>query len=75
MITRYTKQFAHYLRHTRAVSALEYALLVGLMAVGVGAAIVAFSDDVQTAMDNIGKQVGKLTVGDPTTLKPDDTAP
>ena len=35
-ITRYTKKFAHYLRNTRAVSALEYAILVGVIAVAIG---------------------------------------
>ena len=44
-ITRYTKQFVRYLRTIRAVSALEYAILVGIIAVAIGAAaLAAFSD-------------------------------
>ena len=38
-----------------AVSTLEYAMLVGLMAIGAAAAAVAFSDDLQTA---IGANIG-----------------
>ena len=38
-LARYTKKFAHYLRHNRAVSALEYAILVGAIAVAMAAAL------------------------------------
>lgn len=38
-ITRYAKKFAHYLRHNRAVSALEYAILVGIIGAALGAGI------------------------------------
>ena len=34
-ITRYTKGFVHYLRNNHAVSALEYAILVGVIAVAI----------------------------------------
>ena len=37
-ITRYTKKFAHSLRSNRAVSAREYAILVGVIAVAIAAA-------------------------------------
>ena len=43
-ITRYTKKFAHYLRNNRAVSALEYAILVGVIAVAIAAALTTFSE-------------------------------
>ena len=33
-ITRYTKGFVRYLRNNRAVSALEYAILVGIICCG-----------------------------------------
>ena len=42
-ITRYTKGFVRYLRTNRAVSALEYAILVGIIAVAISAALVTFS--------------------------------
>ena len=41
--TGHTKGFVRYLRNNRAVSALEYAILVGIIAVALSAAIVAFS--------------------------------
>lgn len=54
MLTRYTKKFAHYLRHNRAVSALEYALLVGIIATAIAVAITTFGTSVDTTMDSIG---------------------
>ena len=38
-ITRYTKGFVRYLRTNHAVSALEYAILVGIIAVAISAAL------------------------------------
>ncbi len=75
MLTQYTKKFAHYLRNTKAVSALEYALLVGLVAVAIGAALVTFSGDIQTAITGIGDNVAKVKTGTPTTINPDTSAP
>ena len=43
-ITRYTKKFVHYLRTNRAVSALEYAILVGAISVGLLVAVGTFED-------------------------------
>ena len=56
------RRFRRFLEATRAVSAIEYALLVGLVAVAVGAAIVTFSDDVQTAITTIGDNVATVNV-------------
>ena len=61
-ITRYTKQFAHYLRNTRAVSALEYAILVGVIAIAISAALVTFSGNVDTAVKAVGTKVQGATV-------------
>ena len=44
------------------MSAIEYALLVGLVAVAVGAAIVTFSADLQETITNIGDQVATINV-------------
>ena len=60
-ITRYTKKFARYLRTNHAVSALEYAILVGIVAVAIAAALTAFSGNIKTAMETIGKDVKGLT--------------
>ena len=49
MITQYTKKFVRYLRNTKAVSALEYAILVGVIAVAISAvAVTAFSGNIKT---------------------------
>lgn len=56
-ITRYTRKFAHYLRHTRAVSALEYAILVGAIAVAMGAALTTFSASITEALSKIGTSI------------------
>ena len=60
-LTYYTKKFAHYLRHNRAVSALEYAILVGVIAIAMAAALTTFSGTIQTALNQIGTQVGTST--------------
>ena len=49
-ITRYTKGFVRYLRNNRAVSALEYAILVGIIAVAISAALVAFAPNITKAI-------------------------
>lgn len=46
-----------FLRVGEAVSALEYAILVGVIAVAVAAALVTFGGNITTAMNKIGSQV------------------
>ena len=62
-ITRYTKEFAHYLRNNRAVSALEYAILVGAIAIAIAVVVGlnAFSTNIKQAMNNIGQQINSIT--------------
>lgn len=50
-ILRFLGRFA---RANKAVSALEYAILVGVIVAGVGAALITFSDNIETAIGNIG---------------------
>ena len=57
MLAYYPKKFVHYLRHNRAVSALEYAILVGAIAVAMAAAMTTFSGQIQSALTNIGDQI------------------
>ena len=60
-ITRYTKGFVRYLRNNSAVSALEYAILVGVIAVALSAALTTFSTTITDRMTAIGtslKNVG-----------------
>lgn len=56
-IVRYTKQFIQYVRNNRAVSALEYALLVGLLVVGIGAAIAALNTEIVDALNDAKTKV------------------
>ena len=51
---RKTRRF---LRVDEAVSALEYAILVGVVAVAIGAALLTFSGNIETAIEKIGTQV------------------
>ena len=46
-----------YLRDTRAVSALEYAILVGVIAAGIGAVIAALGTDLNEAIASIGATI------------------
>ena len=68
------RRFRRFLETTRGVSAIEYALLVGLVAVAVGAAIVAFSGDLQTTIANIGDQVALIDVTGQGNIAADATA-
>ncbi len=60
----YTKKFAHYLRKNSAVSALEYAILVGVIAVVMAAAVATFTDDIGTALTTIGGKVAGIQMDD-----------
>lgn len=46
-----------FLRANKAVSALEYAILVGVVAVGIGTALVAFNTEITTALTNAGNKI------------------
>ena len=61
MITYAAKRFACYLRDTRAVSALEYAILVGIIAVAMSAVLAAFGGNITTALQTIGAAVAGVT--------------
>ena len=57
IIARYTQVFSCYLSNTRAVSALEYALAVGVVAVAIFGAYQAFGGNITAAMTALGQQV------------------
>ena len=67
-ISRRLRDFA---RANEAVSALEYAILVGVIVVGIGAALAAFESEIQTALQTIGTQVGDASVAGGTPTAPD----
>ena len=58
------RRIRRFLRSSRAVSALEYAILVGVIAVGAFAAITSFGEDIEDAITKISTQlstkVGKI---------------
>ena len=54
------KRFKAFLRGERGVSALEYAILVGVIVVGVVAALNAFSDQITAALTAIGGDIGGI---------------
>lgn len=56
--------FVRFVRQTRAVSALEYAILVGIIAVAVGGALATFGDNITAALKTVGDEVKGTTVGD-----------
>ena len=51
-----------FIRGTKAVSALEYAILVGVVAVAVGAALTTFGTDITTALTTIS---GNISTNNP----------
>ena len=57
--SRHLRRFA---KANEAVSALEYAILVGVVAVAIGAAIVAFSGDLADTLENMGTEIKDITV-------------
>ena len=62
-LSNLTRRFRRYLRARKAVSALEYAILVGVIAVGIGGALLAFEDQVTEAITDIGDVVGDMPGG------------
>ena len=55
-----SRRFRRFARANEAVSALEYAILVGVIAVTVGAGIVAFGGQIKSSLTAIGKDVAKI---------------
>ena len=62
-----SRRFRRFLRANEAVSALEYAILVGVVAVAIGVALVTFSGSIDTAIDTIGTGIKGLTQATPKT--------
>ena len=62
-----SRRFRRFLRVNEAVSALEYAILVGIIAVGIGLALTVFETKISTAIEALGTRVntGTATTGTP----------
>lgn len=58
LIPRHLRRF---LKASEAVSALEYAILVGVVTIAVGAGIVTFSGNITTAINEIGTNLDGAT--------------
>lgn len=56
-----------FLRDNKAVSALEYAILVGVVAVGIGTALTAFNTEITTALKNAGDSIKSIAGVGPST--------
>ena len=54
MVKNILRFLGRFVRANKAVSALEYAILVGVIVAGVGAALITFSGNIKTALDTIG---------------------
>ena len=52
--SRLFRRIRHFTQSTKAVSALEYAILVAVIAVGVGAALLQFGDTIETSIADMG---------------------
>ena len=60
-ICRTLQRVRRFLGVEEAVSALEYAMVVGLIAVAVGSAMVTFSDEYKAPITNIAAKIGAIT--------------
>ncbi len=54
-------RLAQYFRSRSAVSALEYAAIVGILVVGLAGAIVAFRGKITTYLTNTGNKISTMT--------------
>ena len=63
-----SRRLRRFVRTNEAVSALEYALLVGVVAIALGAALVTFTGNIETALTTIGDTIKGQTIGKVTKL-------
>lgn len=66
-----SRRLRRFLKANEAVSALEYAILVGVIAAAVGGAILTFGGSITTAIGNLGTDIKNTTgAGTPSTTPP-----
>lgn len=58
------RKLRSFMSSARAVSALEYAILVGVIAVVVGAALAEFGGQIEAALETIGGQIADIDTGE-----------
>ena len=62
LISKYkSRRFRRFLKANEAVSALEYAILVGVIAVAISAALLTFGESIKDGMGVIGTKVAAPT--------------
>ena len=52
-----SRRIRRFLRATKAVSALEYAILVGVVAIAVGGGLAMFGDNLSDTVEKIGADI------------------
>jgi Flp pilus assembly pilin Flp len=62
-----SRRLRRFVRANEAVSALEYAILIGVIAVAIAAALLTFSASITTALGNIGTGISGITQTTPDT--------
>ena len=60
-IRRTSQRVRRFLGVDEAVSALEYAMVVGIIAIAVGAALVVFADKYKAPITAVASKVGAIT--------------
>lgn len=70
IIITHAKRLWRYLRETRAVAAMEYAIIVGVVVVGVGATAVTFSTEITDFLKSVTAKVSDVEQSLPTPPSP-----
>ena len=65
-----SRRFRRFLRANKAVSALEYAILVGVIAVAISAAIATFGGKITSTIANLGRGITASPTTAITTVTP-----
>ena len=68
-----SRRLRRFLRANEAVSALEYAVLVGIVGVALAVGIAAFGDKITTAMTNLGAGITATPSAGPLGTAPSPT--
>ena len=55
-----SRRFRRFIRANEAVSALEYAVLVGVVVVGIGAALGTFSEQIKNGLKAAGAKISAI---------------
>lgn len=67
-----SRRLRRFIRTNEAVSALEYAVLVGVVVVAVGAALITFTGEIEDAIESIADEVEQTADSlEDTDLSPD----